>query len=155
MTDKKCPVCNADISTLDAVCPSCGFKLLGTTQEFNPVSMEGMAAPEAANENAAEQPQKECPDTRLTVVRGPQTGVSFQLSCMPLSVGRNPKCDIFLNDMTVSREHARIEPDGDGFKILDNNSYNGIWINNESVEEAHLHDGDIIQIGAFCLAVSC
>ena len=69
-------------------------------------------------------------------------------------MGRDPKCDVFLNDMTVSRDHARIEPEGNAFKIIDDDSYNGVWINNENVNSALLHDGDFIQIGAFGLLVS-
>jgi pSer/pThr/pTyr-binding forkhead associated (FHA) protein len=66
-------------------------------------------------------------------------------------VGRSPQCDIFLNDMTVSREHATIRPEAGEFVIKDSNSFNGIWINNQNVEEAVLEEGDIVQIGAFCL----
>lgn len=155
MNKNTCPVCNGPISPTDAVCPTCGFKLMGTTQEFNPVNM---GSDSFGRENEIE-PVIEHPvepqSTHLTVVRGPQTGVAFELGSEPITIGRSPKCDIFLNDMTVSREHARIQPTEHGFKIIDNNSFNGIWINNENVSEALLKDDDIIQIGAFCLAVSC
>lgn len=92
--------------------------------------------------------------TVLTVVRGPQTGVAFVLEPRVLVVGRDPKCDIFLNDMTVSRDHARIEPVGGTFQIIDDDSFNGVWVNNENVHTALLHDGDFVQIGAFALQVS-
>ena len=51
----------------------------------------------------------------LRVVRGPQTGVSIQLGDAPQTIGRSPQRDVFLNDMTVSREHASVEP-ADGGK---------------------------------------
>uniref|UniRef100_UPI002633FBB3 FHA domain-containing protein n=1 Tax=uncultured Ellagibacter sp. TaxID=2137580 RepID=UPI002633FBB3 len=61
------------------------------------------------------------------------------------------QCDIFLNDMTVSRSHAVVEPTGDGCTITDDSSFNGVWVNNDNVEARELHEGDVVQIGAFCL----
>ena len=54
--------------------------------------------------------------------------------------------------MTVSRAHATIQPVGEQFAIRDTNSYNGVWVNNENVAQCVLHDGDIVQVGAFMLA---
>ena len=68
-----------------------------------------------------------------------------------LTVGRSPQCDIFLNDMTVSRMHATIERTPAGFRISDADSFNGLWVNNLNVKDADLRDGDIVQIGTFCL----
>ena len=89
----------------------------------------------------------------LRVVRGPQTGVSYRLGDDAIqTIGRSPQCDVFLNDMTVSREHAVIEPLDGTFSIRDTNSFNGVWVNNANVEDKYiLTHGDIIQIGAFCL----
>lgn len=140
-----CPVCNKPINSQDSVCPACGFKLLGTTEEFQPISI----GPEEANTSRTEAKQAQI--ACLTIVRGPQIGTAYRLDDKQLTVGRSPQCDIFLNDMTVSRDHALVFPQGGHFAIQDCQSYNGIWINNESVEEAVLHNGDIIQIGAFCL----
>ena len=68
-----------------------------------------------------------------------------------MSVGRDPRCDVFLNDMTVSRLHAEIEVKPDGCVLRDNNSFNGVWVNDRTVETCLLKPGDLIQIGAFCL----
>ena len=137
-----CPVCNNPVDAQAAACPTCGFKLLGSTQRFEPVTLAGEPLPAAAESQAA---------AVLHVVRGPQTGVSFQLGDAPLSIGRSPQCDLFLNDMTVSREHAVVEPAEGGYVIRDANSFNGVWVNNDSVDARKLADGDVIQIGAFCL----
>ncbi len=137
-----CPICNNPVSPSDAACPACGFKLLGSTQAFMPVDLN-------ADEVAA--PAKRPAHGTLQIVRGPQVGTVLELGSDDLTVGRSPECDIFLNDMTVSREHARILSTPDGYRIVDDNSYNGVWLNNESVSEAKLHAGDIVQIGAFCL----
>lgn len=145
--EKTCPVCRGEVSPLDSACPSCGFKLHGVTEEFKPVALphESGGMPTAAERRPA----------ALTVLKGPQVGVSIGLldGSGSLTVGRSPECEVFLNDMTVSRRHAVIEPTPSGWKITDQNSFNGIWINNKNVTSAVLKEGDIIQIGAFCLRV--
>lgn len=139
-----CPVCGSVVGEGDAACPACGFKLIGATQRFSPVSAgdSDAAAPEDAKPRRA----------RLRVVRGPQPEVVFELEDREMSIGRNPQCDIFLNDMTVSRSHARIAPGALGYEVEDANSFNGLWVNNRSVDAATLRPGDMLQIGAFCLA---
>lgn len=141
----RCPVCNGPITPQDAACPACGFKLLGSTQEFKPLTLDAQGQPVV-------QPQAKAAQTAsLTVIRGPQIDTCYKLDDKMLTVGRSPQCDIFLNDMTVSREHATIQPRNGEFVIKDSQSFNGIWINNQNVDEAVLEEGDIVQIGAFCL----
>ena len=137
-----CPVCNNPIDSQAPVCPHCGFKLLGSTQRFEPVSFGDDALPVAAAPQAA---------AALHVVRGPQTGTTFTLDDDLLSIGRSPQCGVFLNDMTVSRQHATIMRTERGRLITDEHSFNGVWVNNENVDAHLLQAGDIIQIGAFCL----
>lgn len=137
-----CPVCQARVSATDTSCPQCGFKLLGATQEFRPVSVDG-------HERAARR--AETRDAVLRVVRGPQAGVSYKLSGDELTVGRSPHCSIFLNDMTVSRMHATLRRESGCYVIYDENSYNGVWVNDKNVEAKALSSGDFVQIGAFCL----
>lgn len=141
MTDI-CPVCSHAVSPSDAVCPTCGFKLLGATQAFRPLEVDGglKAAGETMPKSAS-----------LTVVKGPQVGIVFGLGTEPLTIGRNPQCSIFLNDMTVSRMHATLEPEGGCYVIRDANSFNGLWVNNQSVEAHTLRPGDVLQIGTFCM----
>ncbi len=138
----QCPVCNNSIDENESVCPYCGFKLSGSTQQFQPVVLE--------NESLGKD-VKPVQAATLNVVRGPQVGVAFPLSDKKMTIGRSPKCDIFLNDMTVSRVHATIEPDQAGYVIRDENSFNGVWVCNKSIDEHHLESGDIIQIGVFIL----
>lgn len=148
--ESTCPVCGSTIKTDDAICASCGFRLHGSTQEFSPIPVDGEPVIQPKQE-------PEGKPARLTVLRGPQVGVSIGLSDASgqLSIGRSPKCEVFLNDMTVSRRHAMIERTPAGYQITDLNSFNGIWVNNKNVTSTILKDGDIIQIGAFCLRVDC
>ncbi len=86
-----------------------------------------------------------------TSCAGPQTGRQLRPTGEPVTIGRSPQCDVFLNDMTVSREHASIEPANGGYVIRDANSFNGVWVNNDSVEARALRPGRLHQIGTFCL----
>lgn len=138
----KCPVCSNDVNPEDAACPYCGFKLKGSTQQFKPVQF---------GTGEIQAPVKPKTTGVLHVVRGPQVGVAFKLGESKLSIGRSPQCDIFLNDMTVSREHASVEPVEGGYQICDENSFNGVWVNNNSIDSYLLVDGDVVQIGSFCL----
>lgn len=137
-----CPVCNNPVGPEDSACPHCGFKLQGSTQRFAPLQF---------GEDQLVAVAKTKPTAVLHVVRGSQTGVSFKLGDQKLSIGRSPQCDIFLNDMTVSRTHASVEPVDSGYEISDEASFNGVWVNNNSIDTYLLADGDVVQIGAFCL----
>lgn len=145
-----CPICNGPVSETEAACPSCGFKLSGTTQQFKPIDGTFNYEPVTA------QPVRETGTPwKVKVIRGPKSGVELAFDTKPMLVGRSPQCDIFLNDMTVSRHHAQIVPEGDGFTIVDNHSFNGTWVNNQAVTRCVLRNNDIIQIGTFYLQVSC
>ena len=136
-----CPICNSEIAQGAAVCERCGYRVSGSTQSFKPVSITA----EHGEGNASGH------KFDLRVVRGPQTGIDIDLQPGTSSVGRDPQCDIFLNDMTVSRVHGSIEVTDEGCVIRDNSSFNGIWVNDHMVEACALKPGDVIQIGVFCL----
>jgi len=68
-----------------------------------------------------------------------------------LTIGRTPDSDLFLDDITVSRHHARVVRDANGHSIEDLNSLNGTYVNRRRVERQHLRDGDEVQIGKFRL----
>jgi pSer/pThr/pTyr-binding forkhead associated (FHA) protein len=66
-------------------------------------------------------------------------------------VGRSPECDIFLDDVTVSRRHAEIAREDDEFTIKDLGSLNGTYVNRKRIESASLQDDDEVQIGKYRL----
>lgn len=146
--DDRCPVCNGPITPNDSACPQCGFKLLGSTQEFKPI---GYSQDEVSADIAPKPVTPHEQRASLTIVRGPQIGTRFSLDGVEMEIGRSPQCDIFLNDMTVSRKHAAIRPENGAFIIKDCDSFNGIWVNNHNVDETKLNNGDIVQVGTFCL----
>ena len=82
----------------------------------------------------------------LTTMRG--TMRSYEL--LPeMTIGRSRECDIFLEDLAVSRLHATIHqlPDG-GFEIEDHRSATGTFVNGLRITRYRLLEGDIVQIGS-------
>lgn len=71
-----------------------------------------------------------------------------------LVIGRSPECDIELQDMLVSRKHARIFNIGHEMWIEDLNSANGIYVNGIRVKDkVQLHDNDKLIIGLYSLSL--
>ncbi|MBM6755870.1 FHA domain-containing protein [Collinsella tanakaei] len=91
------------------------------------------------------------PTPVLTIIKGPQTGNTFELEGTETTIGRDPANAIFLNDMTVSRSHAKIIKNAAGVMIEDLGSLNGTWVDGAIVNSAPLHDGSSVQIGTFTL----
>ncbi|TMC20132.1 MAG: FHA domain-containing protein [Chloroflexi bacterium] len=66
-----------------------------------------------------------------------------------MSIGRSRECDVFLEDLAVSRLHARIRERSDGsYEIVDHRSATGTFVNGRSVMHHVLKAGDVVQIGA-------
>ncbi|WP_124039437.1 FHA domain-containing protein [Neoactinobaculum massilliense] len=87
----------------------------------------------------------------LFALSGPNEGARFLLNSEITNVGRSPRADIFLDDVTVSRKHARFIRMEGHFSIRDSGSLNGTYVNRNRVDGADLHDSDEIQIGKFRL----
>ena len=62
------------------------------------------------------------------------------------------KSSNYIDDVTVSRNHASIEIINEDVKIYDNNSTNGVYVNNDLIENhSNIKSGDKLQIGKFQL----
>ena len=87
----------------------------------------------------------------LIVRRGPNAGSTFALDEASTTLGRDPRSNIFLDDVTVSRNHAVIERVGDDYEVRDAGSLNGTYVDHERIETAKLKDMNELQIGRFVL----
>lgn len=85
----------------------------------------------------------------LVVIKGPNIGAKFFINKSKFTIGRNPKSDVFLDDITVSRKHAVLKKTEQDFKLRDSGSLNGSYLNGNIVEESLLKNGDKIQIGKY------
>lgn len=90
----------------------------------------------------------------LVVQRGPRTGMTYVLPAGNTTVGRHPESDIFLNDVTVSRQHCRFVITDDGLIVEDSGSTNGTYVNDARVDKATLEAGDEVLVGRFHFVVA-
>ncbi|MEL7497758.1 MAG: GGDEF domain-containing protein [Planctomycetota bacterium] len=63
------------------------------------------------------------------------------------TIGREPDNDVFCDDTSISRQHASITKDVDGFLVEDKGSTNGTFVNGTMIKARRLADGDKIQVG--------
>ncbi len=83
----------------------------------------------------------------LVVIYGPELGKRMQLGAAPFEIGRSSKNDLFLDQESVSRHHARITSDGTEHLVQDLNSTNGTFVNDVAVRQERLSDGDQVRVG--------
>jgi pSer/pThr/pTyr-binding forkhead associated (FHA) protein len=80
---------------------------------------------------------------------GGRAGETFRPAGERTRIGRSPDCDIFLDDVTVSRNHAvLLEQDG-RYVVEDQGSLNGTFVNRRRIDSAQLENGDEVQVGKY------
>jgi hypothetical protein len=82
---------------------------------------------------------------------GGRVGESFAVEGERMSIGRRPDSAIFLDDVTVSRDHALLINRGDQWHLDDCGSLNGTYVNRTRIDSQRLDDGDEVQIGKYKL----
>ncbi|HLI31306.1 MAG TPA: FHA domain-containing protein [Solirubrobacteraceae bacterium] len=145
-------------------CASCGAV---NPQEANfcaqcgaPLAQATTAEPPTAAWRIDEDPAEPLAPQRLRATAGPalviragggREGESFPLSGEEVRIGRRPESDIFLDDVTVSRDHAKLLHGEEGWRIQDCGSLNGTYVNRVRIDSALLGEGDELQIGKYKL----
>ncbi len=110
---------------------------IAETGDFQPIDIEEMVEEEGA---------------ALVIRGGGRAGESFAIDQDRMSIGRTPDAPIFLDDVTVSRNHALLVRRRDGLYIDDLGSLNGTYVNRRRIESHLLSRQDEIQIGKFKLS---
>jgi FHA domain len=82
---------------------------------------------------------------------GGRAGESFAVNGERMSIGRRPEAEVFLDDVTVSRDHALLIQRGDSWYLDDCGSLNGTYVNRARIESHRLEEGDEVQIGKYKL----
>ena len=85
------------------------------------------------------------PSSARATLRGRQG--DYQLSGPVTVLGRSRRCDIVLTDPNVSRQHAEVRRQDDGFMLVDLGSTNGTRVNRRDVKQVVLQHGDRIELG--------
>ena len=68
-----------------------------------------------------------------------------------LMIGRSPDAEIFLDDVTVSRDHAQLVRRSGDWYLDDSGSLNGTYVNRRRIDSHRLEDGDELQVGKYKL----
>jgi FHA domain/zinc-ribbon domain len=151
MSNIYCPECGFQNPEASNYCSRCGALLVKdepgseTTMSYTPEE-GGDEAPVTLEDLGTEGP--------ALVVRsgGGRAGEHFLPQGERTTIGRSPDCDIFLDDVTVSRKHAVLVQRDDGLFIEDEGSLNGTFLNRRRIEEpARLENGDELQVGKYKL----
>ena len=87
----------------------------------------------------------------FVVVQGAKAGARYALDTDIVTLGRHPRSDIFLDDITVSRRHAEVRRDGARYWVRDVGSLNGTYLNGERIDDSEMTDGNELQVGKFKL----
>jgi pSer/pThr/pTyr-binding forkhead associated (FHA) protein len=98
----------------------------------------------------ASQPPSKTADmpVMLVVHDGEAAGQGFQLDRPVITLGRGSECDVVINDVSISRRHAQVLRQANGYFVQDLESRNGTTVNGEPLHEPRLlHIGDIICVG--------
>src|SRR2546428_9293055 len=143
MTMVYCSECGFQNPESANYCSRCGALLakgepsVETTQTFSPEEVGGALEHE---DFGLEGP--------ALVVRsgGGRAGESFRPAGERTRIGRSPDCDVFLDDVTVSRNHAVLVERGGRFFVEDQGSLNGTFVNRRRIDNQELQNGYELQI---------
>ena len=145
-----CPECGFQNPEAANYCSRCGALLV----KEDPGSETTMSyVPEERDEEGSVSLEELGAEGPALVVRsgGGRAGEHFVPTGERTTIGRSPDCDIFLDDVTVSRRHAvLIQRSGDLY-IEDQGSLNGTFLNRRRIESGKLENGDELQIGKYKL----
>jgi hypothetical protein len=135
-----CPECGFQSPESATYCSRCGALLARETVGETTMSL--------GPEEIDVRPEIDGP---ALVVRsgGGRAGESFEAIGDRALIGRSPECDVFLDDVTVSRRHAELTREGNVFTIRDLGSLNGTFVNKRRIESSVLDDDDEVQIGKY------
>ena len=111
--------------------------------------MDNETVPLASSSNSDEEPL-----FLLSLLNNELMSSSWKLINKEYNIGRSSENSIILDDITVSRKHALLLVSKENIKIVDNNSTNGIYVNNEIISDSILKSGDKIQIGKYLLLLT-
>lgn len=148
MPEWTCPQCQEPLDPFDRFCAHCGAPVEhhDSTGVIPAVDDSGPLA--AVHAGALDDLS---PGTAALVVRrGPGQGSRFVLDSDEITIGRASEANLFLDDVTVSRNHATLVRLRDGWRLEDAGSLNGTYVNRQIITEpVLLGEGDEVQIGKY------
>lgn len=146
MSHQYCPECGFQNPEAANFCAKCGALL---ARESGGETTLSLPADEVGDEIAAVLDEGILGPAFVVRSGGGRAGESFIPGDARTLIGRSPECDVFLDDVTVSRRHAEVIRDEERFTIRDLGSLNGTFVNRRRIESADLEDDDEVQIGKY------
>jgi hypothetical protein len=152
-----CPECGSANGEGANFCQRCGASLRADQDPTHPEGHGDSVTATYRIDESGELVPVELDDVTARgpalVVRagGGRVGESFQIEGQRMSIGRRPDSAVFLDDITVSRDHALLIRRGDDWHLDDCGSLNGTYVNRERIESYRLEEGDELQIGKYKL----
>ena len=153
MSAVHCPECGFANPEGANYCQKCGAYLAGPKEEGeDPTTMTyrvdetGDMQPVAIDDVVEES-------GAALVIRagGGRVGQSFPMQGEKMTIGRSPETDVFLDDVTVSRDHAQLVRRSGDWYLDDSGSLNGTYVNRRRIDSHRLEDGDELQVGKYKL----
>jgi pSer/pThr/pTyr-binding forkhead associated (FHA) protein len=118
-------------------------------------TVNGAETTPVANDNPTRSARSHPRPQRLGILivrQGAESDRAFEVRKDRMTIGRSSECDIALGDEAISRVHAIVSRDEAGtYRIRDQNSANGTYVNSQRIGEYVLEDGDEIQVGLMVL----
>ncbi len=99
--------------------------------------------PPSAAPRSADGERQAC----LVVIYGEDLGRRVPLGVDPVVIGRSSRCEVQIDQESVSRNHCRVNLQGSRYVICDMGSTNGTYVNDDLVDEIDLRDGDQVKVG--------
>jgi pSer/pThr/pTyr-binding forkhead associated (FHA) protein len=148
-----CPECGFVVTEGANYCQRCGAYVGAREDTRDDVTTATYVIDETTGELRPVDVGDVAAATGALVIRagGGRVGQSFPLEGERLTIGRSPDAEIFLDDVTVSRDHAVLVRRSGAWHLDDSGSLNGTYVNRRRIDSHKLEDGDELQVGKYKL----
>jgi hypothetical protein len=149
---RHCPECGFVVTEGANYCQKCGA-FVGTREPRDDVTTATYVIDEQTGELRPVDVGDVAAESGALIIRsgGGRTGQSFPLHGERMTIGRSPDAEIFLDDVTVSRDHAQLVRRSGDWYLDDSGSLNGTYVNRRRIDSHRLEDGDELQVGKYKL----
>jgi hypothetical protein len=150
---RHCPECGFVVTEGANYCQKCGAFVGQRDSARDDVTTATYVIDEQTGELRPVDVTDVAADSGALVIRsgGGRVGQSFPLRGERMTIGRSPDTEIFLDDVTVSRNHAVLVRRSGAWFLDDSGSLNGTYVNRRRIDSHRLEDGDELQVGKYKL----